>query len=238
MPKNGAKKESEKKNLSLASLTFLASLPSHAGVLMFLRPSRHYSLDGGRTESRGTIRFAQSTGPNVGPDFLFWQLVKTRTQRPRGCKFHPWSHGVGSSSGLAVSCGVVHRCGLHPTLLWLWLRLGAAALRGPLAWELPYATGAVPKRKENVDCVQKYPHRHTQHHERPRVQASCGSVKSTHKINHHAARAQLLASSFSQLNKRVPSPPYGSLGICWVDEVRADDNRPDEPWVIMNRVQQ
>lgn len=97
MPKNGAKKESEKKNLSLASLTFLASLPSHAGVLMFLRPSGHYSLDGGRTESRGTIRFAQSTGPNVKPGLsILAQLVKNRTQRPRECKFHPWSHGVGS----------------------------------------------------------------------------------------------------------------------------------------------
>ena len=31
--------------------------------------------------------------------------------------------------------------------LWLWWRLAAVALIGPLAWEPPYATGAVRKRK-------------------------------------------------------------------------------------------
>ena len=31
-------------------------------------------------------------------------------------------------------------------LLWLWYRLAAAALIWPLAWELPYATGAALKR--------------------------------------------------------------------------------------------
>ena len=35
-------------------------------------------------------------------------------------------------------------------LLWLWLRLAAAGLIGPLAWELPYATGAAIKIKKNV----------------------------------------------------------------------------------------
>ena len=33
--------------------------------------------------------------------------------------------------------------------LWLWRRLAAAALIGPLAWELPYAAGATLKRKKN-----------------------------------------------------------------------------------------
>ena len=34
-----------------------------------------------------------------------------------------------------------------PALLWLWCRLAAAALIGPLAWELPYAEGAALKIK-------------------------------------------------------------------------------------------
>ena len=38
------------------------------------------------------------------------------------------------------SCGVGHRHGSDPALLWLWP--AAAAPIGPLAWEPPYATGA------------------------------------------------------------------------------------------------
>ena len=33
-------------------------------------------------------------------------------------------------------------------LLWLWCRLTATAPTGPLAWELPYATGTALKRKK------------------------------------------------------------------------------------------
>ena len=33
-------------------------------------------------------------------------------------------------------------------LLWLWCRLAAAAQIPPLAWELPYATGAALKSRE------------------------------------------------------------------------------------------
>ena len=36
-----------------------------------------------------------------------------------------------------MSCGVGHRCGSDPTLLWLWRRLAATAPIPPLAWEPP-----------------------------------------------------------------------------------------------------
>ena len=55
-------------------------------------------------------------------------------------------------SGVAVSCGVGHRCGSDPALLWLWCRLAAIAPTRPLAWEPPYATGMAPektKKKKN-----------------------------------------------------------------------------------------
>ena len=45
-------------------------------------------------------------------------------------------------SGIAVSSGVGRRRGSDPALLWLWRRLVATALIGPLAWEPPYAAGA------------------------------------------------------------------------------------------------
>ena len=45
-----------------------------------------------------------------------------------------------------MSCGVGCRCGLHPALVWLWLRLTAVALIQPLAWEYPYASGAALKK--------------------------------------------------------------------------------------------
>jgi len=35
-----------------------------------------------------------------------------------------------------MSCGVGHRCGLDPVLLWLWYRPAATALIQPLAWNL------------------------------------------------------------------------------------------------------
>jgi len=39
------------------------------------------------------------------------------------------------------------RRGSNLALLWLWWRLAASAPIGPLAWELPYATGILKKNK-------------------------------------------------------------------------------------------
>ena len=47
-----------------------------------------------------------------------------------------------------MSYSVGHRRDLDPALLWLWWRPAAVALIRPLAWELPYATGAALKSKE------------------------------------------------------------------------------------------
>ena len=55
---------------------------------------------------------------------------------------------VGRGSGVAVSCGVGHRCGSDPELLWLWCRPAAVAPIRPLAWELPHASGATVREKE------------------------------------------------------------------------------------------
>ena len=48
----------------------------------------------------------------------------------------------GLRSSVAVSCGVARRHGLDLALLWPV----ATALIGPLAWEPPYAVGAVLKK--------------------------------------------------------------------------------------------
>ena len=47
-----------------------------------------------------------------------------------------------------MSCGVGHRCGLDPVLLWLWYRPAATAPIGLLVWEPPYASGAALKRQK------------------------------------------------------------------------------------------
>ena len=59
-----------------------------------------------------------------------------------------------------MSCGVGHRHGLDPTLLWLWRRPVATAVIKPLAWEPPYAAGAAlqrtkktKKKKNGVLCI-------------------------------------------------------------------------------------
>ena len=47
-----------------------------------------------------------------------------------------------------MSCGIGHRCGSDPELLWLWCRLGATAPITPLAWEPPYATEMALEKAE------------------------------------------------------------------------------------------
>ena len=79
-----------------------------------------------------------------------WCSGKKYDWHPWGCRFSPWprsgSERQGSSS--VGSCGVGHRCGSDPVLLWLWGRPAAVAPIRPLAWEPPYATGAVLKEKQ------------------------------------------------------------------------------------------
>ena len=54
---------------------------------------------------------------------------------------------LASLSGLKIRhcCGVGHRCGWDPELLWLWCRLAATALMRSLAWEPPYAKSVALK---------------------------------------------------------------------------------------------
>ena len=54
-----------------------------------------------------------------------------------------------------MSCGVGRRHSLDLVLLWLWGRLVATALIGPLAWEHPYAVGAALKRQKTKDRKKK-----------------------------------------------------------------------------------
>ena len=58
-----------------------------------------------------------------------------------------------------MSCGVGQRCSLDLMLLWLQCRPAAAALIGPLAWEPPYAAGAVikKKKKERIMLILIFP---------------------------------------------------------------------------------
>ena len=60
---------------------------------------------------------------------------------------------------VAVSCGVSHRRGLDPALLWLWPRLAATAPIRPLAWEPPYAAGAAQEIAKRQKKKKKNPHK-------------------------------------------------------------------------------
>ena len=63
-----------------------------------------------------------------------------------------------------MSCGVGHRHGSDPELLWLWRRPAATAPIGPLSWEPPHAAGAAlekakrkkKKEKESIVDLQCY----------------------------------------------------------------------------------
>ena len=72
-----------------------------------------------------------------------------------------WIRSLPLLSGLrvhsAVNCGVGHRHGSDPALLWLWCGPVATAPIRPLAWEPPYAAGAAlekakrPKKKNRTE---------------------------------------------------------------------------------------
>ena len=53
---------------------------------------------------------------------------------------------MGEGCAIAMSCGVGHRAALSLVILLLKCRPAAVAPIGPLAWELPYVTGAALKR--------------------------------------------------------------------------------------------
>ena len=59
-----------------------------------------------------------------------------------------------------MSCGVVCRLSLDPTLLWLWHRLAATALIRLLAWEPPHAVEApqemAKRQKKNLNIEPPY----------------------------------------------------------------------------------
>jgi len=57
-----------------------------------------------------------------------------------------------------MSCGVGHRQGSDPALLWLWCRLAATAPIRPLAWEPPYAAGVAQEmaKRQKKKKKRKY----------------------------------------------------------------------------------
>ena len=54
-----------------------------------------------------------------------------------------------------MSCGVGHRRGSDPMLLWLWYRPVATALIRPLAWEPPYAAREALEKAERQKKKKK-----------------------------------------------------------------------------------
>ena len=52
-------------------------------------------------------------------------------------------------------CGVGHRCGSDPTLLWLWLRPATTALIRPIAWEPPQAEGVALEKTKTSKQTNK-----------------------------------------------------------------------------------
>ena len=82
-------------------------------------------------------------------EFPLWCSRDESDEEPWGYGFDPWLHSVGWGSGIAMSCGVGHKCGLDLALLWLWCRPAATALVRFLAWEPPYVAGVALKRQKD-----------------------------------------------------------------------------------------
>ena len=79
-------------------------------------------------------------------------VVNKSDWEPWGCGFDHWPCSVGYGSSIAVSCGIGRRCSSDPALLWFWRTPVATAPIQPIAWELPYATGAAQVKAKR----QKY----------------------------------------------------------------------------------
>ena len=54
-----------------------------------------------------------------------------------------------------ISCGIGHKCGLNPVLLWLWHKPTATVPIRPLAREPPYAVGAALKKQKTNNNKKK-----------------------------------------------------------------------------------
>ena len=92
---------------------------------------------------------------NLGVPMVTWLVsMKTRV----------WSL-ASQGSGIAMSCGVGHRHGLDPELLWLWCRPASTALIWSLAWEPPYVMGVALKRQKPKEKEKKKKERSLAQHD-------------------------------------------------------------------------
>ena len=91
---------------------------------------------------------------NNRQEILLWLSGNEPDLYAWGHGFNPWPCSVGEGSVISMSCSTDCKWGLDPALLWLCCRPAAAASIWPLAWELPYATGAVLE-SQNQPTKQK-----------------------------------------------------------------------------------
>ena len=142
---------------------------------------------GGRYSSEPALLWLWGRPATVAPiTLLAWELpyaedealkkekqTKTQKRTPFGSSCH--GSVVTNLTSIHKDLGLIpglaqwvkdHRDNSDPVLLWRWLWPAAAALIGPLAWELPYAEGAAlksqkkkKKRKENITSMSYNLHR-------------------------------------------------------------------------------
>ena len=92
----------------------------------------------------------------------FPKLLMLRVLLARGTHaFDPWPHSVGQGSSIARNCGVGHKRGSDPVLLWLWCRPAAVAPIRLLAWGLTYAADVLKSKERNKQKRYMYPYFHS-----------------------------------------------------------------------------
>ena len=109
-----------------------------------------------------------------------------------------------------MSCGVGRRCGSDPGLLWLWCRPAATAPNLPLAWELPYATGAALKRLKKKKKKKKRRERDMKQSARPHGGGSESQdwTRTAVAQVHPPARRLCLIGNRLGSQDTPPSPPH------------------------------
>ena len=80
------------------------------------------------------------------------EVITILTSKTRRSEYPLWLSGLRNPTSIHAAAGSIPgltQCVKDLAWLWLWCRPAASAPVQPLAWELPYATGAALKGKKN-----------------------------------------------------------------------------------------